>query len=61
MHSNRLWAQMIARDPTLAIAVAPEADRRETGIIAGLHHAPGLVVGDPETIMNVVGDPESDP
>ena len=57
MYSNRLWAQLIARDPTLAIAVAPEADRRETGIIAGLHHAPGLL----ETIMNVVGDPESDP
>ena len=56
-----MGTQMIARDPTLAIAVAPEADRRETGIIAGLHHAPGLVVGDPETIMNVVGDPESDP
>ena len=52
-----MGTQLIARDPTLAIAVAPEADRRETGIIAGLHHAPGLL----ETIMNVVGDPESDP
>ena len=52
-----MGTQMIARDPTLAIAAAPEADRRETGIIAGLHHTPGPL----EEIMSVVGDPDSDP